>query len=856
MGFKCDPKSLQPGPEKEAFGILSLGYAGEASLETPAAMFLTGKRMWSRLRAQFSPHRGSWRTRGPQGSETQVWGALGHRETSPPTPQTLTPFRKPGSNAAGHRHGISSRCGRRSAWPPRFGVQTLTAGRRSGAGSGPRKSAAPAQDPGFQAPQAAALPSREAQSSYSREHNRCKFQHIGPPPRAPTAIAASRARRGHRLRDPNLGCASAPCGRPAPDPAGLRRQKRPARGPRRKLEPRGREGGSSAPRAWLGLDGARATPGRRAQARPGSRPPTWRAARPHVEGAEEEGGRRERRPPGRCGGTRAPAAQAPALREGLPGGAGPASARRTRPPRPPAAPVCTFPEPLIPRESRFVVARERPRGAGGGPRSEGPSREPCRAEWGPHSRRHRHRRRVGWEGREPPPPPPPPPGWAPFAVDAGGPGRGKGGPGGGLGPPPPPPHLRPRAGGAAPAPHCATRGGGGGRRTRSRHPRTSLVCVPGPVSPLGARGWAPAWVSLPAAPLRRSRPLAAVCARIFVVVMRVDECEAPPAPAPRGRWVRARGPPETQAERAARRGDNTTGSPGTGSPSARGLAFAGRGRGESGGPRGNRGARGSGPPGERPLLAGDPARRPGSASERRERRRSGTLLFCRPRIVGSTGQPGHICRRRHYYRAGLGPPKSQRGGGPGWAGRRARAGAGRAGHFLCPAALPRAPLPPRPPPPRTRPARLPRPNLTFRVGRTKKKKFRRRGWRGRARGGWDPALRSDSRAAAVASSSLSSAALDGPARPRGSASLSFPRALPSAPGQVGQRRAGAGARRGLSPAGGPAAWPLARSPRSALVLGGRGPGSSARSPLAAARHTRAHTPSGGSLSAVADGHGH
>lgn len=172
----------------------------------------------------------------------------------------------------------------------------------------------------------------------------------------------------------------------------------------------------------------------------------------------------------------------------------------------------------------FKVARERPRGAGGGPRSEGPSREPCRAEWGPHSRRHRHRRRVGWEGREPPPPPPPP-GWAPFAVDAGGPGRGKGGPGGGLGPPPPPPHLRPRAGGAAPAPHCATRGGGGGRRTRSRHPRTSLVCVPGPVSPLGARGWAPAWVSLPAAPLRRSRPLAAVCARIFVVVMRVDECE-------------------------------------------------------------------------------------------------------------------------------------------------------------------------------------------------------------------------------------------------------------------------------------------------------------------------------------------
>lgn len=261
--------------------------------------------------------------------------------------------------------------------------------------------------------------------------------------------------------------------------------------------------------------------------------------------------------------------------------------------------------------------------------------------------------------------------------------------------------------------------------------------------------------------------------------------------------MRARGPPATQAERAACRGDNTAGSPGTGSPSARGLAPAGRGRG-AGGPLGNRGARGSGSPGERPLLAGDPARRPGSASERRERRRSGTLLFCRPRIVGSSGQPGHICRRRHHCRGGLGPPKSQRGGGLGRAGRRARAGAELAGHFLCPAALPPAPLPPHappPPPPRTRPARLPRPGRTFRVGRTKKKKFRRRVWRGRDPGGGDSARRRGSRAAAIASSSLSSAAPDGPARPRGSAFLSLPRALPNDPGQVGQRRAGAGARR-------------------------------------------------------------
>ncbi|KAM7227468.1 hypothetical protein CapIbe_021165 [Capra ibex] len=100
--------------------------------------------------------------------------------------------------------------------------------------------------------------------------------------------------------------------------------------------------------------------------------------------------------------------------------AGRRSASRTLPsPAPP-------PNPIQVGSSIFSgVARERPRGAGGGPRSEGRSREPCRADpGGPHSRRRRRRRRVGWKGREPPPLPPPPPGWAPFAVDAGGPGRG------------------------------------------------------------------------------------------------------------------------------------------------------------------------------------------------------------------------------------------------------------------------------------------------------------------------------------------------------------------------------------------------------------------------------------------------
>ncbi|XDA88342.1 hypothetical protein R6Z07F_018009 [Ovis aries] len=194
--------------------------------------------------------------------------------------------------------------------------------------------------------------------------------HSHPPPLGPGA--------GKRLQDPDLGSASAPCGRPAPDPAGLRRQKRPAEGPGRKLEPRGREGGSRRPprdaaAPLLSLSFSLRFP-----------PPS-----PEEKTNKEEqiAGRR--------------------------------SASRTLPsPAPP-------PNPIQVGSSIFSgVARERPRGAGGGPRSEGRSREPCRADpGGPHSRR-RRRRRVGWKGREPPPLPPPPPGWAPFAVDAGGPGRG------------------------------------------------------------------------------------------------------------------------------------------------------------------------------------------------------------------------------------------------------------------------------------------------------------------------------------------------------------------------------------------------------------------------------------------------
>ncbi|XDB64806.1 hypothetical protein ABFV05_018422 [Capra hircus] len=494
---------------------------------------------------------------------------------------------------------------------PRFGVQTPTSRPRDGARA--------------QGTQPLRVPAHRAPSARTHSH---------PPPLGPGA--------GKRLPDPDLGSASAPCGRPAPDPAGLRRQKRPAEGPGRKLEPRGREGGRSASRAWRGPAGARATLGRRAKARAHSSPPTWPAARgPTWKGRRrKEGGWRagpplpEPRPAPAPRPQRVSRASRAGPGRGVPAAPGPLARLPCprRPPRDAAAPLLslsfslrfpppspeektnkeeqiagrrsasrTLPSPAPPPNPIQVgssifsgVARERPRGAGGGPRSEGRSREPCRADpGGPHSRRRRRRRRVGWKGREPPPLPPPPPGWAPFAVDAGGPGR--------AGPhlPPPPPPLPRRA---RPAKVAAGRGPGASRATGAGGGRAG-----------------------------RAFPL--------------------PGRAPAG----------------------TTSSS--------------------------------------PAAAANPAR----------------------------------------------PPAS--------------------------------------------PARLSRPGRTFRVGRTQKKKFRRRGWRGRAPGGGDSARRSDSRAAAIASSSLSSAAPDRPARPRGSAFLSLPGALPSAPGQAGPGRARSGARRGPSPAG-------------------------------------------------------
>lgn len=118
----------------------------------------------SRLKAQFSPHRGAWRTRGrPQESETRVRGGPGAQRKSPATREPLTPFRKAGFNAASHGHGIQARCGRGSAWILRFGVRTLTSGRPSGASSRQRRGrrASPVQAP----PGCSAPLSRGARSS-------------------------------------------------------------------------------------------------------------------------------------------------------------------------------------------------------------------------------------------------------------------------------------------------------------------------------------------------------------------------------------------------------------------------------------------------------------------------------------------------------------------------------------------------------------------------------------------------------------------------------------------------------------------------------------------------------------------
>lgn len=122
----------------------------------------------SRLKAQFSPHRGAWRTRGrPQESEMRVGGGSGAQGKSPATREPLPPLCKAGFSAASHGHGIQARCGRGSAWILRFGVWTLTSGRPNGASSRQRRGRRPSP---VQAPPGCSAPlSRGARSFPPRQ---------------------------------------------------------------------------------------------------------------------------------------------------------------------------------------------------------------------------------------------------------------------------------------------------------------------------------------------------------------------------------------------------------------------------------------------------------------------------------------------------------------------------------------------------------------------------------------------------------------------------------------------------------------------------------------------------------------
>lgn len=261
-----------------------------------------------------------------------------------------------------------------------------------------------------------------------------------------------------------------------------------------------------------------------------------------------------------------------------------------------------------------------------------------------------------------------------------------------------------------------------------------------------------------------------------------------------------------------------------------------------------------GPGGRGPWRRGSPRGAPGALAEGLRRRPSGTFCCAGPALLAAPGRPATSAAA-----AARVPARQSRGGGAGGLGergcgrRRWRGGgpgrpAGRA--FPLPSRVPAgttssspaARSPARPPP------QLPRPGRTFRVGRTERKKFRRRGRPGRALGGGDPAW------ATAAAPALLRCRAGRTARPRGSAFLSLPRALPSARGELGRGAREAGARPGPSWSGRPEVARLpASSPR--LARGGRGlrghgPESSARSPRA---EPRAHPPPGARSAPATEG---
>lgn len=208
-------------------------------------------------------------------------------------------------------------------------------------------------------------------------------------------------------------------------------------------------------------------------------------------------------------------------------------------------------------------------------------------------------------------------------------------------------------------------------------------------------------------------------------------------------------------------------------------------RGGGGGERGSAGKSGSARPGAPRGAA--PAGRGSRAAPRERKRKTEKEAKWSPFVL-----PAPHCWLLRAAGPHLPPPPLPRrarlaevtaGRGPG-------AGAGRAGHFLCPAALPRAPLPPRQPSREPGPPASPAGAALFGWGEPKRKSL------AGGAGEGAPRAAGTRRGAAIAGPPRSPLPPRAP-RPRGSAFLSLPCALPSAPGQVGLRRARAGARQGL-----------------------------------------------------------
>lgn len=276
------------------------------------------------------------------------------------------------------------------------------------------------------------------------------------------------------------------------------------------------------------------------------------------------------------------------------------------------------------------------------------------------------------------------------------------------------------------------------------------------------------------------------------------------------------------------------GSPGTGSPSARGLALAERGRGERGSAGKSGRARPGAPRGAAPASRGSRAA-PGALAKDGQGGKVDPFCFAGPALLAPGSRatsaaavhaaaPGSARQSRRGAGA-RGGPGGGRAGGPGISSARPRS---RGHHFL----LARRRREPGPP---AAPARA----ALFGWGEPKRKSFA--GGVARARPLRGPGAAPLPLGRRDPPSFSCSAA--GRTRGRGAAPFFLSLALPQAPGQLGRGarepgRAGASLRRG--PCG------VADRPQPRQRLGAvrpRGPGSPVRSQPVAARHT-------------ADSHGH